>query len=587
MKIKIIAVSLLFLILYHNGVNAYDDVNTHPLLTDTAVKKSVLKNYLFQNIGEDFLKNYDTVINGRKILDWIKKGSTDEDSPMCRAANHFHDPLKTWNDSAMSDQPWFIDAWCSDWKPLYSNVTWATGYLAPAPVGQKVSFSTLSANAPINWDRARDYYYKALTLTTKEDREIYFAWSFQAVGQVMHLLQDVSVPAHVRNDFTSHLVFNKINSINPGKWFIQPFEHYVKTHPELVADVQPVTPSFTNPRLTDFWDTNIYDGSSPAIRNDIGLAEYTNANFLSDFTIFKNYPHPAKVNTTAKLVEQYAKDGKLDKVWYVMGYTSERLAAYSYFWKNGLPPTTLWLYHLDDYVHADYASQLIPRAVGYSSGLLNYFFRGDMEAISTPTGLKIKNINTETMSSYTDSTGATIGSISIYYDNRNNERQLLATYNLSIPLAPGQETPTITYTPPSDNIAIGKYIIVFHGKLGNEEGAVIGKVVNLKSIYYTSARGGIEKIYKMATDGSNPTVVYDNQNSNVYIRQPKPSPDGKTLGFVVYTSADDLIGSIYLILIKASLNHTRNRYDSGTQNHFPKEASNEILHQSAQILLRY
>jgi len=32
----------------------------------------------------------------------------------------------------------------------------------------------------------------------------------------------------------------------------------------------------------------------------------------------------------------------------------------------------------------DYASQLIPRAVGYSAGLLNYFFRGDIRLDMSP-----------------------------------------------------------------------------------------------------------------------------------------------------------------------------------------------------------
>jgi hypothetical protein len=34
---------------------------------------------------------------------------------------------------------------------------------------------------------------------------------------------------------------------------------------------------------------------------------------------------------------------------------------------------------LDDKCHEDYAQKLIPRAVGYSAGLLNYFFRGTLE----------------------------------------------------------------------------------------------------------------------------------------------------------------------------------------------------------------
>ncbi|MCP3896033.1 MAG: hypothetical protein GY706_15600, partial [Bacteroides sp.] len=41
-------------------------------------------------------------------------------------------------------------------------------------------------------------------------------------------------------------------------------------------------------------------------------------------------------------------------------------------------------YTVDDpYVHKDYAKKLIPRAVGYSAGLLDYFFRGKLE-ISPP-----------------------------------------------------------------------------------------------------------------------------------------------------------------------------------------------------------
>jgi hypothetical protein len=37
-----------------------------------------------------------------------------------------------------------------------------------------------------------------------EDREVYFAGTFRSIGHLMHLVQDASVPEHVRNDI--HIV---------------------------------------------------------------------------------------------------------------------------------------------------------------------------------------------------------------------------------------------------------------------------------------------------------------------------------------------------------------------------------------------
>jgi len=43
-------------------------------------------------------------------------------------------------------------------------------------------------------------------------------------------------------------------------------------------------------------------------------------------------------------------------------------------------------------------------------------------------------------------------------------------------LATGEETGVIPFTKPADNIKPDRYIVVFRGRLGNENGAVIGKV---------------------------------------------------------------------------------------------------------------
>jgi hypothetical protein len=113
----------------------------------------------------------------------------------------------------MSDQPWFVNFWCKwgDYPPedIKSNVHWATSYIEPAPNGAKEETGN-----QWDWDQSREYYYIYLTgkdyngvlvAATQSEREFYFAQSLQSLGQVLHLIQDMAVPAHVRNDFKSHI----------------------------------------------------------------------------------------------------------------------------------------------------------------------------------------------------------------------------------------------------------------------------------------------------------------------------------------------------------------------------------------------
>ena len=50
-----------------------------------------------------------------------------------------------------------------------------------------------------SWHDVRSYYYQALTAADKTTRENNFAKTFRGLGQVMHLVQDMSVPAHTRD----------------------------------------------------------------------------------------------------------------------------------------------------------------------------------------------------------------------------------------------------------------------------------------------------------------------------------------------------------------------------------------------------
>ena len=372
---------------------AYDNTITHRDITKKAVLSPGLSNYLKQNLG--IAGGLDEKINGQKIIDWLSDGSDYEDVPNCRASNHFHNPLLQWGQSYVTDAPWWMPVCTSAWGK-YSNVTWATGYLSPAPDGTKATFSQEQEYAPYSWDKARKYFYEALTDTNSRTRDIDMGITFLTVGHIMHLLQDMAVPAHTRNDFSSHL-------LNGRK---QPYEYYVKANPGLVSQSNPVFPSFSNNNLTKYWDTDKYNGSNPSTLTDIGLAEFSNGSYFSDYTIPNNgttpehafpYPYlrssnisgpsyqicpqeiapglmvnyvsrkngqPCPLPTNADAIDHFAVVGILNP----SGYRDANSSTY------------IWL---DDNVHKTYAQELLPRAVGYSAGLLNYFFRGEVE-ISLP-----------------------------------------------------------------------------------------------------------------------------------------------------------------------------------------------------------
>jgi len=500
-----------------DAVFAYN-IQTHKQITQQAVEVSTIKPYLNINLSfNPSLILYEKDLNMQKSAnDWIIAGAGFEDSPPIfaetgptdnvRFNNHFHNPI---TNMGLTDG---IDLFAQ------SARTWAI-----SGSGNKWS-----------WNEARNYFFNALASSSKEERDDNFAKLFRSLGQVVHLIQDMAVPAHVRND--NHGVQSILSSISSRFDFYESIVE--RTVDPLTFSAAPFSfgPGFP---LSVFWDSENYSDLPTLQSNLIGLSEYTSYNFFSEDTIFtedfpktdKHYfPHPRKEFTNAALNEELAEDGTTDQVYYVQGYDTVRLAAYSYFHRpladQGLLGyiTSGWDYHLDESVVRNNANILIPKAISYSAGLLNYFFRGQLEVTLVSGGLKVKNMSPEAMDS---------GFIVIFYDDTASDRNFLTEFDVTSPLNPGDETDVIPFTRPADNIKPGQYIVVFQGKLGTEEGAVIGKVTPPQKIYYASKRGGIYKIYSMDTDGSNQQIVYDNSDPNITISKLAPSPDGKTLAFTV------------------------------------------------------
>lgn len=474
---------------------AYED-STHKSITENAISTSGIATYL-ENIGikntDEFtsdkfpnanlwcLNPYENTATGN-FTGLIVEGNRREDCPVYRSGNHFYDPT---TGSKLTDG---INTKYSLWSAL-ERVT-----------GSGNSIDWLNSGPyKLSWIDAKDYYYSALTLTNKDDRNKNWGNLFLSIGNILHLIQDMASPAHVRND--SH---------GPGD------------NPDIYEDWSndyTITSNYSSvnlPKLTDYWDAE----------NGKGLAEFTNSNFFSRDTNVDNTEHQPQYSKPTVLLngQEYQEvvtdaDGNSETVIVKYGlgtvvdsytntsYSDTRLTAYSLWDFDYRKKENGWVYSLNDTVHQTYADYLIPRAVGYSAGLLDYFFRGDIDMDSDPNTSGyyiIKNLSNENMS----------GIFSLYYDDANDNRHFITSWDSSINA--GSQSSSVTFTTPINPAPkeIGKYILIFQGTFGNETGAVVGKEIFICS-------GPLLSDYTSGVSGS----IYYEEIQSAYLL---PNSDGTT-----------------------------------------------------------
>jgi hypothetical protein len=342
-------------------------------------------------------------------------------------------------------------------------------------------------------------------ITSKPQHDEYFAKTFRAVGQLMHLMHDSSVPEHTRND--AHVFYNYETYVEnarvgqPSLWrrWINGSTPFDKT----ILDMSAV-PSAPVP-ISRIIDTDRYTGTNPDItlESRIGLAEYTNANFLSRDTLFTDdldsddgryFQYPKGLNavlwTDSSNNRQYLKkagDGESINHLAVTSILYNDRLKYFPQYNSALPVG------LDDKCYDEYASKLIPRAVVYSAGLLNYFFRGEIEVVNpaemkdasgNTTGAKFKVKN----NTPDEAMGTGIFVISYQYKPSGSDDfvyGLSSETQLNTSIGFGSESAsefTFNFSSPIPSDAQEtKYLLVYRGKLGNEEDAVVGRVIDLTS----------------------------------------------------------------------------------------------------------
>jgi hypothetical protein len=456
-------------------------VDTHTLVNrQAALQSEYFRSHLREAIGfhDDVLTPLRKGNDSRQLVQWLEEGGAREDDGV-RFLHHFHDPLQSPESAGLGRGP----------ARFSSSIRWMHD------PGQDWS-----------WPAARNLYYQALTEADPVRRDALWADLFRAVGQIMHLVVDASVPEHTRNDMHPLGAMKVENSYE--RWVGSLHEANGAKEAEFVARYLSAPIGFVDELLRSdnagaanaaslvarLVDADRYDGGNPYVtvgadsRTPVatGLAEIANANFFSEDTLRGQYPSPTDsglipVNLTTPFgkVRRYfsrpAGQGLLPANPVKAECASDGLLAA----RAGRSPYPC----VDPLVWGQVAAHMLPRAVGYARGVLDYFFRGSL-AVSSVTWddegvlLQIQNTSAEEME----------GVFEIWArhdpDTPRERRTRLVTLNGGDPVWIGAGEPFWfegVQIPP-DARPSATNVLVFRGRLGAEIDAVAAQVFTVPSV---------------------------------------------------------------------------------------------------------
>lgn len=273
---KIIALNVFLIVAIFciwQNVFGYNSVTTHPILSQAAI--SVYNSTANQQISEE-----------QKIA--VIKGAIEEDAPP-RWLNHFYNPQTG--------------------KGLFFLV-------------QNFSAKEWSQNQSLTSVLSGDFSESAILNSYKNSNEIK---AYEGVGHIVHLIQDMTVPAHVRDDV--HIQAD-------------PYEAWA----------------------TDFGDVTKIKSSKNNVSGLNGvfdnLAYFTNGEFFSKDSVDLNFKYDYVKN-------EKSGNGQFYDYAYYRNHKIYRIDNFSGGSK----------YYFDDAVNSDYWSILAPKAIGYSAGVIEYFVK--------------------------------------------------------------------------------------------------------------------------------------------------------------------------------------------------------------------
>lgn len=399
----------------------------------------------------------------------VRRGSINEDyyPTQANTATHFHDPVTNQGASLPIFPPSAMDRAIGR-DPLYG---W-------------------------DWVNAREFFRLGLTSVTKAERDENLGKAFYSLGRIAHLLQDMAVPAHVRNDL--HFVIY-MPPFYVNKDLFERFWQNSSTLPSAQGD--PLSFSL----LSDFWDGDLanVDYLNPDRGN--GLAEFTNRHFLSQDTNFDDgtlffYPNRWEPACESYTMVEAPRGEAIEVDYYRCTYpdhTDNRTFTIQHMTANSIFDFELGrktllrerVFSLNNRCFEDYGNILIPKAIRYTAGLFDYFFRGSFEApagralveskFADVISLHLRNASGETMSN---------GTLYLYQDDGDEnapgaENRLRGNpVTAQIASWPAGETyqgnefsDVWVWLPNGKKLEDITFTLIFVGRLGNEDNAVVAR----------------------------------------------------------------------------------------------------------------
>lgn len=487
LAIRICLVLCLSATLFCGQVLAYEE-ETHLEMTRSALGASQARLNLWRKLGlpgtfetSQFRASHGTLKTAEQLMG---EGVMEEDGwvEFIRSQNHFYNPRNAQGYS------WLI----------------FTGEPAPDWALEDIrNLSGISAQA-FSYRDARQAFFRALTMASPEERSEAFGLMFTSLGHVLHPLQDMAQPQHTRND-----------------------NHFVLTHPSLyehhAGEVKANYMGIPYPRIVvgsgvDSLVTPrsfFHSQGTNGVAEGKGLAEFSHRNFVTAGTNFRgtlqspapapDFPLPTAGPTAVYAASEVGANLPFDAhIHFVSTSVTDtlnpassgvnlRASTHSIFdddlkAKGGAPKFAYNTLNIESAL-----AFLIPRAISYSTGMVDYFFRGEIDLAADDANMGkyvILNYTTEPME----------GTFELFYDAVDGIRRAVPGGrwpNMTIPArdstsgTPGRGQPIVVKSP-FDSNGTGVYMLVFVGKLGaegtesNEFGAVVGRKVTaapLEALY--------------------------------------------------------------------------------------------------------
>jgi hypothetical protein len=333
----------------HPSINelAYDSFVSNWMPSDQYLKQATLDGGLATgeswqpSDGTEWTYRKPSVTRDKSINEWLKEGGFSADEPeLNMSLVHFYDPIR---------EPHYLTDYIETKLPDYIGK-------ASNPNTSAYQWAFESNDNPFSFISGEQNFLSALEHNVPNDINYGRAW--RAVGETMHLISDMAVPAHVRND--AHIPYANL-------W--DPLEYF--TDAGSVSTF--CTLGQTHSATTDIGDYHTsYSNGGQDIRTLFkGLATWTNQNFFSLDTVpqyqsdktpngFTQYPNP-KVTIDPNITGYYTTtlDG-------ISNFPLARASIAGLIWKT---PTLV----VDQNVCAAQRSVLLPTAVKASAAVLDAF----------------------------------------------------------------------------------------------------------------------------------------------------------------------------------------------------------------------